>query len=212
MRLNIHHFVVISVLAHAALFAVWVSAQSRQLIIPAADSSAPVMHVAFQAEDKPARPAPARHMPHHRVRPETHKTSKQAPVARAKSILTSHPDIIRTTPPAAKAQPSYQAQLRRSEIRDRVLSRIRTDLQHYFVYPLLAQRRGWQGQVVLAFSVEANGMIRNIHVATGSGYPILDTSAVHALSRVQQLYSTGDGIQGKPLLLQLPIIYRLQGG
>lgn len=93
-----------------------------------------------------------------------------------------------------------------------MLSRIRTDLQQYFVYPLLAQRRGWQGRVVLAFSVEANGTIRNIRVASGSGYPILDTSAVTALSRVHQLYRGENSMSGASMHLQLPVIFELQGG
>lgn len=110
------------------------------------------------------------------------------------------------------AQVTHQAQLQHNEIRARVLSRIRTDLQQYFVYPLLAQRRGWQGKVLLAFSVEANGVIRNVHIAAGSGYPILDSSAVDALSRVRHLYPTADGLPGKALNLQLPVVFQLQGG
>ena len=111
-----------------------------------------------------------------------------------------------------KVAQAYQAELRRSEIRNRVLSRIRTDLQKYFVYPLLAQRQGWQGRVLLGFSVAANGMIRNIHVASGSGYPILDTSAVTALSHIHHLYESRGWLQGKSLELQLPVVFQLQGG
>lgn len=107
---------------------------------------------------------------------------------------------------------AYQAEFRRNEVRNRVLSRLRTDLHQYFVYPMLAQRQGWQGRVLLGFSVEANGAIRNIHVAAGSGYPILDTSAMNALARVRHLYEASEWLQGNRLEMQMPVEFRLQGG
>lgn len=127
-----------------------------------------------------------------------------------KPLTQPVPNPPKSTTAAAPAH--QQAALLRGEIRARVLSRIRTDLQQYFVYPLLAQRRGWQGRVLLGFSVAADGMIRNIHVASGSGYPLLDSSAVTALARVHHLYATRGWLQGKPLELQLPVIFQLQGG
>ena len=117
-----------------------------------------------------------------------------------------------TTPAPAPVISAYQAELRRNQVRDRVLSKIRDNLQQYFVYPLLAQRQGWQGRVLLSFSVEADGLIRNIHVAGGSGYAILDTSAVHALAQVHYLYEASGWLQGQRLDLQMPVVFRLQGG
>lgn len=218
MRLNIQHFVVTSVLAHAGLLAAWAGSPLQQLRIPAADSSAPTIQVALQTHPKqlaplkPKRLKPMRHRTH-QSKPRTHNTTP-----RPQSVRTP-PDkpIAQTTPifkppAAAIRQVNHPAQLQHKAIRARVLSRIRTDLQQYFVYPILAQRRGWQGRVLLAFSVEANGRIRNIHVASGSGYPILDSSAVDALSRVPQLYRVSEGIQGKAMNLKLPVIFQLQGG
>lgn len=205
MRLSITHFVVTSVLTHAAFVVAWAGAQSQTVLIPSSPSSAPVFNVALQSATKPATPG-------HAVA-TGHKASRTKPIPiRQVAKLDEAETIQKTSTPQAPAAIPYQAELRSSEVRDRILSRIRNNLQQYFVYPLLAQRQGWQGQVLLGFSVEADGMIRNIHVAAGSGYPILDISAVDALSRVQHLYEASDWLQGKRLDMQMPVIFRLQGG
>lgn len=209
MRLSIKHFIVTSALVHAMFLVAWTSAPSHTLQIPFSAASAPVFNVALHSETKPVPPthAPANSHPHtkptHNSRPIQHQAVSQQ-IASNKA---------QTTPGSMTAAASpHLAELHRNEIRDRVLSRIRNNLQQYFIYPLLAQRQGWQGRVLLGFSVEADGVIRNIHVAAGSGYPILDTSAVAALSRVPHLYEASDWLQGNRLELQLPVIFRLQGG
>ena len=209
MRLNLKHFIVTSVLVHAAFLGVWTSTQSHSLLIPSSAASAPVFNVALTADTTPVMPTQASTSAHshtatpHKPRPTQHQVKlKQA--ARKPTQMTPS-----SVTPAANLR---QAELRRNEVRDKVLSRIRNNLQQYFIYPTLAQRQGWQGRVLLGFSVEADGVIRNIHVAAGSGYPILDTSAVAALSRVPHLYEASDWLQGSRLEMQLPVIFRLQGG
>jgi TonB family protein len=206
MRLSINHFVVSSILAHAAVFAVWANTQSHTFTLPSALSSAPSFEIALLDAAKPTQKSQPRvHHPKH-DKPEP---TPQRQLATAKRV-DSTPGTNAHTQHATTS--AHAAELRRSEIRDRVLSKIRSHLNQYFVYPLLAQREGWQGQVLLGFSVEANGKIRNIHIAAGSGYPILDTSAVAALSRVQYLYEASGWLQGRRLELQMPVIFRLQGG
>ncbi|MEJ2449737.1 MAG: energy transducer TonB [Gammaproteobacteria bacterium] len=214
MRISIHHFVVTSVRAHAAIFAAWSGTTSRPLMMPATEASAPTLHVAFQAERAVVRKHPIRPTPRpQKVRqPHKHKPIPRPQIARTRQTSTPEPVTHHNNPAVNKVESAYQAQLRRKAIRSHVLSQIRTDLRQYFVYPLLAQRRGWQGRVVLAFSVTTNGMIHNIRVASGSGYPILDSSAVDALSRVHQLYPHNTGLSGQSMQLQLPVIFELQGG
>jgi TonB family protein len=207
MRLSITHFIATSVLAHAAIFVAGAGTQSHTLLIPSTSSSAPAFEVSLQSTTVTARPS--------HVVTSRRQHSKPKPLHQQQPAKAKSPEPVQetATPPAATAAATpYQAELRRTEVRDRVLSKIRRNLQQYFVYPLLAQRQGWQGQVMLGFSVEANGMIRNIHIAAGSGYPILDTSAVNALSRVQHLFEASDWLRGRRLELQMPVIFQLQGG
>lgn len=214
MRVTIQHFVVTSMLAHAAIFAAWNSTPSQQLMIPAAEASAPMLNIALQNPERTDQKYPVQQHHQHRKIRQAH-SSKPKPrrkiARRQKSRAEIQPKRTHS-PSVVDSRSAFQAKIHRQEIRNRVLTRIRTDLRQYFVYPLLAQRRGWQGRVVLAFSVEANGMIRNIHIASGSGYPILDTSAATALSRVHQLYPGNNPLLGESMQLQLPVIFELQGG
>lgn len=209
MRLSIRHFVVVSVLAHTAILAMWVSMQSHLFQIPATASSAPTLSVALVTQKNTAR--------QHHTATKQHKATttnvktvqpQQKQIARTKTAVASQVTEASSIPNNA----AYQAELHRDQLRARVLSKIRNNLQQYFVYPQLAQRQGWQGRVLLRFSVEADGMIHNIHVAAGSGYAVLDTSAVNALAQVHHLYEAGEWLQGQRLDLQMPIIFRLQGG
>lgn len=48
-------------------------------------------------------------------------------------------------------------------------------------YPKRARKMGWEGTVVLAFSVDADGNVYDIQVVRSSGYPDLDQAAIAAL-------------------------------
>jgi len=206
VRLSIQHFIATSVLAHTAVFAVWVNTQSHILQFPTAPSSAPGIEVVLETAIKSS------HHARQQIRSHKQIQTKIKPPQQLASTQAIESAPVATTHAQNEAAPSPAAELQRKELRDRVLSKIRTHLEQYFVYPLLAQREGWQGRVLLGFSVEADGKIRNIHVAAGSGYPILDNSAVIALSRVQNLYQATNWMQGQRLELQMPVVFRLQGG
>jgi protein TonB len=51
------------------------------------------------------------------------------------------------------------------------------------IYPKRAKQQGWEGIVVLSFSVDANGNVFNIQVIRSSGYADLDNAAIQALSQ-----------------------------
>lgn len=89
-----------------------------------------------------------------------------------------------------------------------VLSYLRDTIERSKAYPLLAQQRGWEGEVLLAFRVVDDGAIQSVHVARSSGNPLLDRSAVTALQNVERvipsLWRNGDHAE-----LELSVIYRL---
>jgi len=206
MRWRLPSFVVISLLVHAALFAVWSSLATQRLTIGATRSSAPVLSIVLQQQSG-----------HKTVNRQQTPKQQQHELARksAEHRASHQPDNSKPSAVAATTHTvatPVSAELQQLQIRDRVLSRIRAHLNQHFVYPLLARREGWQGRVLLGFSVEANGMIRNIHVAVGSGYAILDSSAMSALSRIEQLSEADSWTRGARLDLQMPVIFRLQGG
>lgn len=87
-------------------------------------------------------------------------------------------------------------------------------IREEFNYPILAKRRGWEGEVLLGFDLSGDGNINNVEVLRSSGYALLDRNASKTLSNI----GTINPVTLRQLnwagihQLQLPIIYRLNRG
>lgn len=86
--------------------------------------------------------------------------------------------------------------------------RLQQALARHFSYPLLARKKGWEGEVMLAFRIEPDGTISSAHIARSSGYGALDQAALGALNRVGRI----EDAPRQGLSLKIPVIYRLQEG
>jgi periplasmic protein TonB len=89
---------------------------------------------------------------------------------------------------------------------DRLKLHIRKALAAHFRYPLIARKRGWQGEVLLSFDVGSDGRISHAQITRSSGYRALDQAALRALGQVKR-------VEQAPLVrvsLQLPVTYKLK--
>ncbi len=89
---------------------------------------------------------------------------------------------------------------------DRLKLHIRKALATHFRYPLIALKRGWQGEVLLTFDVDSDGRISHVQISRSSGYRALDEAALRALDQVGR-------VEQAPLVrvsLQLPVTYQLK--
>ena len=102
------------------------------------------------------------------------------------------------TEPAANNQATLHASIQ---------GRLKRELARHFSYPLPARKRGWQGEVILAFFLEPDGRITGARIARSSGYSVLDRAALTALGRIKQI-ETG---RAYGFAMKLPVIYRLEG-
>lgn len=93
-----------------------------------------------------------------------------------------------------------------------VISRINYEIKNHFRYPILARRNGWQGKVILGLSVNSQGNIENAHIKVGSGYRILDKSALNALNKVKRIPDVQKWSYPNHHELVIPVIYKLQKG
>jgi periplasmic protein TonB len=84
-----------------------------------------------------------------------------------------------------------------SYIRDKILRNIR--------YPAMARRMGWEGKVSLSFVVVLDGSVKEIKIAQGSGFEILDTNAVETVKETAPFPKPP--VEAK---LVIPITYRLE--
>ena len=81
-------------------------------------------------------------------------------------------------------------------IRDKILRNIS--------YPDSARRMGWQGKVLLSFIISADGSVREFKIIQGSGFPILDKSAIETVKDAAPFPKPPGEAQ-----IVIPISYRL---
>jgi len=112
--------------------------------------------------------------------------------------------------PAASLEATANAQTR-ADVRGRQI-RIHLDraLRASFQYPLIAQRQGWQGEVRIALTIRADGLLDNIRVSRSSGYPVLDDAAMESVRRIRAIPQAIVALDGKTIDLVLPVRYELR--
>lgn len=93
--------------------------------------------------------------------------------------------------------------------RDIIGNALQQRLNAAFKYPWLARKRGWQGNVLLSLRIEQNGHLSNIQVSKTSGYSVLDNSALESAHTIKNLPEAVELLQGKTLILQIPVQYIL---
>ncbi|MFN3870873.1 MAG: TonB family protein [Aquificaceae bacterium] len=79
-------------------------------------------------------------------------------------------------------------------------------VQKHISYPPLARRMGWEGRVVVRFTLTSEGKLENVHIEKSSGYDLLDKNAMETVKRVAHLFP-------KPpvdVVVKLPVNYRLE--
>jgi len=92
-----------------------------------------------------------------------------------------------------------------------VIAIIYKALNQHFTYPRIAQRRNWQGKVLLSIHITAAGEIKNIKLSQSSGYSILDQAAISSLTKVRELPQLTSWLP-YDIDLTLPVIYQLTEG
>jgi len=115
----------------------------------------------------------------------------------------------------ARTQPAAvpQAQLTDTSILSSQLeSQLHDALAPYFVYPTLARRNGWEGQVRVDLRVEADGHLSHVHIAHSSGYRLLDSAALATLNHISAVPHAAGWLEGRHFDMVLPIDYRLTDG
>lgn len=91
--------------------------------------------------------------------------------------------------------------------RSTILALLHQTFRKHYEYPKLAARKGWHGEVLLGFTLDAHGTIVNAHIAKSSGYRLLDNAALKSLSKVTSIQ-----VQlNEPLTLDLPVSYGFTG-
>ncbi|HEY5929518.1 MAG TPA: TonB family protein [Burkholderiales bacterium] len=76
-------------------------------------------------------------------------------------------------------------------------------------YPDRARRQRWQGTVIIALSLSAEGKVKDISIAESSGRDILDDAALEMVRRASPLPRAPEGLRGKERSVRVPIAFKL---
>jgi len=82
-------------------------------------------------------------------------------------------------------------------------------LSKHFYYPKSARRKNRQGKVILAFTINSNGLIEHVRVDMSSGYTVLDEAAIKAFKKIEMNEFLANVLLGTTTEYTLPISYRL---
>lgn len=91
----------------------------------------------------------------------------------------------------------------------KIESIIKAELSKHFYYPKSAQRKNWQGLVILSFTILPTGTIDLIQINKSSGFSLLDNAAVDALVQIKRKKDLSLALNGKTLNQLLPVNYKL---
>jgi periplasmic protein TonB len=86
-----------------------------------------------------------------------------------------------------------------------ILREIRDSIMKNVIYPDKARRMGWEGRVIVSFTVYEDGSIRDARIVQSSGTPVLDDAAKEALRKsiIRTQFA-------KRVQVLLPIEYKLK--
>ena len=86
------------------------------------------------------------------------------------------------------------------------LNKIRKAIANYLKYPFMAKRMGWEGTVIIRFTILPGGYLEELRVEESSGYRILDDSALEAVKFALKEFP--EPIERVTILV--PVVFRIE--
>ncbi|MCW8906677.1 MAG: TonB family protein [Sedimenticola sp.] len=157
-----------------------------------------------------------------RSRPDRHPKTQPAieaiepqpkPVVAANPVKPTPAEAVQApltavAPPPASASTVEPQQPQATRLL--IIDWLQEELKQHFSYPRQARRRGWQGTVMLEFTVASRGGITDIRISQSSGHGLLDRNAEETLQRIASSGMTSMPFVGQTMSLAVPVSYRLR--
>jgi protein TonB len=157
--------------------------------------------------------------------PQTQKKSRQVlnqvetgeprPVNEPESAVKpalAHKLAKAVTSDAAQRKQAHQDHVQKlAVLNNHMVDYLATEFRIHFKYPMLARKRGWQGQVVLGLDIDRYGQIARIAIQRSSGYKVLDHNAVRTFELIGEISPTLKRQLLQDHHLSIPVVYQLTG-
>jgi protein TonB len=144
------------------------------------------------------------------IEPMPPPPAQPLPAAPAVAIR-AQPPVAAPAPPAAPA-PSAAAptDALARELTRSYSQQISTQIKRYQKYPVIAQRRGWEGTAEVLLKIAPDGRVTEVVLGKSTGRDILDREAMEMVRRSFPLPQAPQQLRGRELSVTVPIIFRLQ--
>ncbi len=111
---------------------------------------------------------------------------------------------------APHAEKGKTLRLNTTELRyQKYLMNMKTRIELYWEFPVLAVRNGWQGNLRINFTINEDGTLGEIKIANSSGYPVLDDSARTALKLAAPLPPFPENFDIKQIKINAHFEYKI---
>ena len=84
------------------------------------------------------------------------------------------------------------------------LSGIKELVQNKLTYPSVARQRGWEGRVVVSFTIDRSGRVRDAEIVESSGRDLLDRNVLAVLENIDLFPRRQSDVKAV-----IPVVYRL---
>ena len=211
IRNRLHITIFISALLHLAVFSLWWNSQQNLEI-----STTPPGALNVSITEKTAiQPAPAtQHKESNRPRAISNKSVNSPTAATTEKHHIKQPveknltNIDQNEEEQQINDPAQQLAL----LNNHMVNYLNAEFKLRFKYPMLARKRGWQGEVLLGLDINRHGEIAHVAIQRSSGYKVLDYNAVRTFKLIG---AVSPEIKAELLdehHLSIPVIYKLTGG
>ena len=220
LRPGLNHFVVISLVLHAAILFVpgnkppaqhWLAGPVIVRLMPEPESIRESRPARLEKAATASRTKQASAMQAATAVEKIPQRHRPARIPAALPAAAENPPDTNASPGLAQSQ-ERQAETRSTGLEQQLLDNLHEALLPHFNYPLLARRRGWEGIVRVGIRVESNGELTRVHLVEPSPYTVLNTAAINSLMRLARLPNAGTWLQGRHVDLVIPVEYRLLEG
>jgi protein TonB len=156
-----------------------------------------------------AMPRPQARQPQ-KPKTETHQTDlpQPPPVSQTQSMpaATVREQQAIAAPPAPPPAPAAAE----PEWRQTYLDLVAEMLQRHQHYPLSARRRGLSGQVILQFTIHADGRITDPQITDSTGHAVFHTASLRVLKRVGRMPPFPPELHQRQLTVKIPMLYEIE--
>ena len=138
----------------------------------------------------------------------------KSPKVVRKTVAEVSPNKKNTAPPSVvviKPQTGQKASVSRGSFsRDRYVQKLTRHIASRKRYPKTARQRRMEGKVVVSFSLDGQGNLREASVVQSSKRHVLDNAAISTLRRSQPFPLPSAGAKHREMSFKIPISYSLK--